>query len=96
MELPTGAIPIAEAAERLGVSVELLRKRAQRNRMPAYKVDGKWYVVLDVDQDGVQDIRPRAEDIVASRSVQDGTSGPGQNGNRGRRRGQCRRRPGLS
>ena len=83
MDLPTGAIPIADAAARLGVSVELLRKRAQRNTMPAYKVDGKWYVVLDVDQDGVQDIPPRAEDVVASRTVQDGTSGPGQDGNRG-------------
>ena len=83
MDLPTGAIPIADAAARLGVSVELLRKRAQRNTMPAYKVDGKWYVVLDVDQDGVQDIPPGPEDVVASRTVPDGTSGPGQDGNRG-------------
>ncbi len=83
MEPPTGAIPIAAAAERLGVSVELLRKRAQRNTMPAYKVDGKWYVVLDVDQDGVQDIPPAPQDVVASRTVQDGASGPGQDGSRG-------------
>ena len=73
----------AEAAERLGVSVELLRKRAQRNTMPAYKLDGKWYVVLDVDQDGVQDIPPGPEEVVATRTVQDGTSGPGQGADRG-------------
>ena len=83
MDPPTGAVPIAEAAARLGVGVELLRKRAQRNTMPAYKVDGKWYVVLDVDQDGVQDIPPGPEEVVASRTVQDGTSGPEQDAERG-------------
>ena len=83
MDPPTGAIPIAEAAARLGVGVELLRKRAQRNTMPAYKLDGKWYVVLDVDQDGAQDIPPGPEEVVPSGTVQDGTSGPGRDADRG-------------
>ena len=63
---PRRGIPIAVAAERLGVGVGLLRKRAQRGTMPARKVDGKWFVDLDVDQDGVQDIPP-AEAEIASR-----------------------------
>ena len=79
---PRRGISISDAAERLGVGVELLRKRAQRGTMPAYKVDRKWYVVLDVDRDGVQDIPPGSEDVL-SRTVRSGTSGPGQDGSRG-------------
>ena len=59
-------VPIAEAAARLGVGVELLRKRAQRGTMPARKVDGRWFVDLDVDRDGVGDIPPAAAEVVPS------------------------------
>ncbi len=67
---PRGGVPLHEAAELLGVTVELLRKRAQRRTIPAYKVDGRWYVVLD----GV----PNVQGTGASDPVQDRTGGPGQ------------------
>lgn len=50
---PPGGVPLHEAAELLGVTVELLRKRAQRKTIPAYKADGRWYVVLD----GIRDVQ---------------------------------------
>jgi hypothetical protein len=40
-----GGIPIA-------VTVEMLRKRAQRGTIPACKQDGKWFVVLDATEAG--------------------------------------------
>lgn len=41
-------VPIAEAAERLKLSVEAVRKRVQRGTLPARKgEDGLWYVLLD-------------------------------------------------
>ncbi len=49
-------IAIREAAQRLGVSVESLRKRAQRGTITAYKTDGGWFVVLPDAQDVGQDI----------------------------------------
>ncbi len=81
MDAPGYGVPIAEAAARLGVGVELLRKRAQRGTIPAYKVDGKWFVDLDTDQDGVQDIPPAEAEIVSScpgQPVQDAPSRAGQ------------------
>lgn len=68
--LPAG-IPIADAAERLGVTVELLRKRAQRGTMPGYKVDGRWFVVPDGTASGGTDDRP-------GQDVRDTPPGPGQ------------------
>ena len=67
---PQRGVPIADAAEQLGVTIELLRKRAQRKTIPAYKVDGRWYVVLD----GVQDWTPGHD--------QDRTSSPGRDESR--------------
>ncbi len=67
---PRGGVPLHEAAELLGVTVELLRKRAQRRTIPAYKVDGRWYVVLD----GVLNV----QDTGASDPVLDHPSCPGQ------------------
>ncbi|MDP9471110.1 MAG: hypothetical protein M3Q71_10670 [Chloroflexota bacterium] len=67
---PRGGVPLHEAAELLGVTVELLRKRAQRKTVPAYKVDGRWYVVLD----GLQD----AQDTTSPGPVRDRTGSPGQ------------------
>ncbi len=64
-------VPIADAAEQLGVTIELLRKRAQRGTVPAYKVDGRWFVVLDTTTPIVLDTSP-------GQDVQDGTSRTGQ------------------
>ncbi len=63
-------MPLHEAAELLGVTVELLRKRAQRKTIPAYKVDGRWYVVLDEV--------PDVQDTTIPGPVQDRTDSPGQ------------------
>ncbi len=52
----TESLPLREAAKRLGVSVESLRKRAQRGTIAAHKVqtlDGEtWYVSLPVGGHG--------------------------------------------
>ena len=70
-------VPIAEAAEELGVTVELLRKRAQRGTIPAYKVDGRWFVVLDKTEPIVQDTSP-VQDVqdVPSRTGQGSSEAP--------------------
>ena len=42
-------LPLAEAARRLGVTENALRKRAQRGSVPAAKgADGLWYVFIDI------------------------------------------------
>jgi hypothetical protein len=46
-------IPIGEAAGRLGLNVDAVRKRIRRGTLPAYKRDDRWYVVLDGVQDDV-------------------------------------------
>jgi excisionase family DNA binding protein len=43
---PARGVPVSQAARQLGVSVATLRKRVQRGRISAYKVDGQWMVVL--------------------------------------------------
>ncbi len=61
--------PIAEAARRLGLSQEAVRKRLQRATLPGYKQDKHWYVLLDgphaapgqrpdIDPDTWPDTRP--------------------------------------
>lgn len=40
------AIPVAETAERLGISADAVRKRVQRGTLQGYKVDRQWFVVL--------------------------------------------------
>jgi excisionase family DNA binding protein len=40
-------LTIAEAAEALGISVDAVRKRIRRGLVRCYKLDGRWYVVLD-------------------------------------------------
>src|SRR5947208_3059838 len=68
-------IPLSEAAARLGVSTDVVRKRVKRGTMPAYKAsDGRWYAVLDgrdsqVGQDG-------KTELDAGRSVQVTVSSP--------------------
>ncbi len=43
----TQGVPLAEAAARLGISEELVRKRIYRKKLKGYKVDGRWHVVLN-------------------------------------------------
>ncbi len=50
-------IPIREAAQRLGITVESLRKRAQRGTITAYKVDGEWFIVPSDEQEQERDGR---------------------------------------
>src|SRR3954452_8101605 len=40
------AVPVVEAAARLGVAPETLRKRLWRGQVPGEKRDGQWYVIL--------------------------------------------------
>ena len=45
--MPEHGLPIADAAQMMGVSVDALRKRVQRRSVRAYKgTDGQWRVVL--------------------------------------------------
>ena len=37
-------VPLAEAAERLELSTEAVRKRIQRGTLPGRKIDGAWFV----------------------------------------------------
>src|SRR4051794_3552275 len=39
-------VPIQEAAQRLGITVEAVRKRARRGSLTAHKADGLWYIIL--------------------------------------------------
>jgi transposase len=47
MSRDLAGVPISEAAVRLGMSENAVRKRIRRKSLPAYKVDDRWYVVLD-------------------------------------------------
>ena len=46
-QLPDGPIPLAVAAEKLGISKEALRKKCQRGSVRAVHLDGRWHVYLD-------------------------------------------------
>jgi len=60
-------LPIGEAAQRLGLNVDAVRKRIKRGTLNAYKEDERWYVVLD----GVlPDVQPAAS-YPAGSPVQD-------------------------
>jgi hypothetical protein len=50
-------VDIATAALWLGLSVDTVRKRVQRGMLPAEKVDGRWFVVLDRVLDHAQDVQ---------------------------------------
>jgi len=43
------AVPVVEAAARLGLAPETVRKRLWRGQMAGEKRDGQWYVVLPTD-----------------------------------------------
>lgn len=68
-------IPISEAAVRLGVSENAVRKRIRRKSLQAYKVDDRWYVVLDGlanDQAGDQAATTSHDQAAARPAGQDG------------------------
>ena len=50
----TETVPLAEAATRLGISEELVRKRIYRGKLTGEKIEGRWHVVLN-RQDALQD-----------------------------------------
>lgn len=47
MEGDTGGLAVGQAASRLGISTDAVRKRIRRGTLRAYKLDGDWRVVLD-------------------------------------------------
>jgi hypothetical protein len=53
------AVPVAEAAARLGLTPETLRKRLWRGQVQGEKRDGQWYVVLP-EQDAAGPVRDTA------------------------------------
>jgi hypothetical protein len=57
-------VPLAEAAKRLGLSPDALRKRLARGTMQGFKRDEQWYMLLPTEPTGhVQDNgRSRPED----------------------------------
>jgi hypothetical protein len=68
-ELPDGAVSLREAAARLGVSVETLRRRAQRYQSrngdsPFFKHNDEWFTILaegpDTGPDMLRDTSPSA------------------------------------
>jgi hypothetical protein len=65
-------MPIADAAKHLGLTVEMLRKRAQRGTLPAYKVDGRWYIIVADAEDHAP-----VQDTPSVQDVPDSTSRPG-------------------
>jgi excisionase family DNA binding protein len=46
MEQDVG-LGVVQAAARLGISVDAVRKRIRRRTLRAYKVDGEWRIILD-------------------------------------------------
>lgn len=47
-QLQLDRLDIADAAARLGLSIDAVRKRVQRGTLQAEKVENRWYVVLPV------------------------------------------------
>ena len=64
-------VPLALAAERLGLSTEAVRKRIQRGTLPGHKIDGAWFVDASALLSG------RPDDISSRPDDDDQTSGQG-------------------
>ncbi len=65
----TQAVPLSEAAARLGISEELVRKRIYRGKLKGHKIDGRWHVVLngqDKEQVSLQDTTGQRQDTQGS------------------------------
>ncbi len=65
-------VPIQEAAQRLGITVEAVRKRARRGSLTAYKTDGLWHIVLP---DGLPDM-PEPRQDAGRATGRDGSDAP--------------------
>jgi len=65
------ALPIAEAAERMGLSVETLRKRLQRGRVEGFKAaDGTWRIVVDnTGPSGNEAVESIGDEVAATREA---------------------------
>ena len=48
-ELQPVTVPAEEAAARLGITVDAVRKRIARGRLTGHKAAGRWYVTFDGD-----------------------------------------------
>jgi hypothetical protein len=76
MSATTTAVPLREAAARMGMTTDTLRKRLQRGLTPGRKVDGQWFVVPGPVPDEAPD-----EGVDLSGLVQDESRpGPDQSG----------------
>ncbi len=47
VESDAAGLGVVQAASRLGISVDAVRKRLRRGTLSAYKVDGEWRIILD-------------------------------------------------
>jgi len=54
MQAGERGIPVAQAAQALGLSPNAVRKRIRRGSLSAYKVDGQWFIVLPVAHETAQ------------------------------------------
>ena len=54
MQAGERGIPVAQAAQALGLSPNAVRKRIRRGSLSAYKVDGQWFIVLPVAHEAAQ------------------------------------------
>ncbi|MFB5193152.1 DUF3967 domain-containing protein [Alicyclobacillus fastidiosus] len=68
-------VEITEASKILNLKVEAIRKRLQRGQLKGYKIDNRWYVVLEqqdnmskTEQDNVQDEK---EDVQSNSELVD-------------------------
>jgi len=70
-----GGLPLAEAAARLGVSREALRKRIKRGTVKSYTANGRLYAVLDAPPEtghaGIDAGGTAAVDVAALRAEVD-------------------------
>jgi hypothetical protein len=55
------AVDLAEAAVRLGITVDAARKRVARGHIPGIKREGKWYALLPIDRSISSQDRPAGQ-----------------------------------
>lgn len=72
----TDGVPVQEAARRLGISVQAVRKRARRGSLTAYKENDIWYIVAPVAEDAVH-VPGDAEGRAASTPPRTHSDAPG-------------------
>lgn len=62
------SLPISEAAARLGISVDAIRKKIRRGTIPAVKQNDRWYVEVP-DMDAAQDTTQPASSTVPDGAI---------------------------